>query len=538
MPRWYRHNAFFCFWTAGTVGVVVMCLNSAYADPPGWQLVWDDDFEQLDTDRWDVITSYQPTNNSRHAYLPGQVSVNDGHLILTSENEPAGGLPYRSGQVISKSSQRHGRWEVRAKLPTTQGMWPAIWLLPDVAQHPWPSGGEIDIMENRGNQPTLTSSAFHYGTNPPYKHSFVFGEQQTRVGGDLVDYSNRFHTYAVDWTDRYLRFYVDDVHYYTVYDEDVDGFLSSSTQPMELVLNTAVGGDFLPNPNESTVWPQTFEIDWVRVYQANPAPLPFVNGGFESNGGTLAGWSVFGNDLRNNPNVLAANEAVAEGNTSLKLFGTFGSGADYSGVTQGIMVVSGQEIEASLESLIRSADSIAGTSNTLAMRIEFYSEFGAKFDSDKMLHVEQIQIADGSTTVDVWQPHTLSAIAPPNAVEARLAIVFHQPGVDAGAVHVDAVKFGVVDTAVSIGDYNGDGIVNLADYTVWRDSFGATGAAAIADGNNNGTVDAADYEIWSQGFGQSVSSAATRLAAVPESPTGIYSIASATFAYVYRNLLK
>ena len=73
-------------------------------------------------------------------------------------------------------------------LPTTPGMWPAIWLLATESKFRWPSGGEIDIMENKGNRPTLTSSAFHYGTNPPFEHSYVFGEQQTQRDGKLVSY--------------------------------------------------------------------------------------------------------------------------------------------------------------------------------------------------------------------------------------------------------------------------------------------------------------------------------------------------------------
>lgn len=87
----------------------------------------------------------------------------------TSENISSRELPYRSGLVTSNTTQKYGSWVVRAKLPTSKGMWPAIWLL-SVA--PWPSEGEIDITENRGTQPTLTSSAFHYGTNQPFKNSF------------------------------------------------------------------------------------------------------------------------------------------------------------------------------------------------------------------------------------------------------------------------------------------------------------------------------------------------------------------------------
>lgn len=495
------------FWlSCAQILVVVACLGpggpAAAQGAPDWTLRWEDDFNFFDGSKWTRIHSTNPTNNSLHAYLSEQVTIEDGRLVITSEDEPYQNLPYRSGQVISKSEQRRGRWEVRAKLPTSAGMWPAIWLLPDVSEVNWPSGGEIDIMENRGNQPHLTSSAFHYGTNPPYRHDFVYHEQQTRAGGQLVNYHDSFHTYAVDWTDDYLRFYVDDVHFYTVHDEDVGDFLSTSTQPMQLVINTAVGGHFLPNPDGSTEWPQRLEVDWVRVYDPGdePAARRLANGGFEHGGGTLAGWSVFGDTVNDNPNVLAADEATLEGGAALKLFGTFG-GQNFSGVAQGITVSPGQQVSASLSALVRSADSIAGTDNRATMKIEFYSAFGAKYGGDGMLGEEEIVIADGATPADQWGEHTLTALAPEGAAEARLAIVFHQPGADAGAVHVDGVSFAAIDPAAAAGDFNGDGLIDARDFLVWRDSLGAEAPGHPADGDGDGRVGAEDYAIWQSNFG-------------------------------------
>ena len=434
--------------TAATAALsMVFAMPIAWGDPPGWKLAWSDDFDELDLDRWELVDSHQPTNNSLQAYLPEQIAVENGKLVITSEKKPSGELPYRSGQVVTKDARKYGRWEVRAKLPTTAGMWPAIWLLPDVDEYKWPSGGEIDIMENRGNQPALTSSAFHYGTNPPYSHKFVLQEFQTRKTGELVDFSKDFHTYAVDWTDSQLRLYVDDVHYYTVYDVDVDGFLSTNVEPMELVINTAIGGEFLPNPDATTVWPQRLEVDWVRVYDAEPSTkrTEIVNPGFDANGGTLAGWSVFGNDLYDNPNVSVTNEVVGAGDGALKLFGTFGLGDRTCGVAQGIAVEGGQKVRATLHSYVKSDDSLADTDNTAAMKVEFYSEFGAKFNSPEMLSVEELQIADATSDTDVWIPHQLAARVPEGVVEARLSIVFDQPASGTGAVQVDNVTFQVVE---------------------------------------------------------------------------------------------
>lgn len=499
------------------VVALAVSAHNAEGDPPGWTLAWSDDFNQLDTDRWEVVRSYSPTNESVHAYLPSQVSAVDGKLVLTSDDTATTDLlGYRSGQVITKESQKHGRWEVRAKLPGTVGTWPAIWLLPDTDDFRWPSGGEIDIMENRGNQPTLTSSAFHYGTNPPYKHNFVFQEQSTRVGGALVNYHEGFHTYAVDWTEKYLRFFVDDVHFYTVHDEDVGGFLSSSVQPMQLVINTAIGGHFLPNPDASSVWPQQFLVDSVRVYTADDATRSreLQNGGFEQESGTLAGWSVFGNHLLDNPNVSASGEAASTGDTSLKLFGSFTRGDTYSGVAQDVVVEPGQQVRLSLETFINPEDSLAGTDNTLSMKLEFYDEFGAKFGSDSMLHVEESQIVDNAAPTGDWQQHELLAVVPAGATAARMAIVFHQPGNGAGAVYVDDVSLVVTDPGASIGDFNSDGIVSLADYSVWRDNLGQGGSGLAADADASGQVDELDYGLWKQNFGHTVPSSLAY--AVPE----------------------
>lgn len=413
--------------------------------PPVWELVWQDDFNTLDEQRWTLVDSMEPTNNSLQAYLPKQLSISNGKLVITATDEAYEGFAYRSGQIISKTAQRLGRWEVRANLPTSQGMWPAIWLLPNIEKHPWPSGGEIDIMENRGNQPLLVSSAFHYGSHKPFRHDFVLQEHHTANPREQINYHNGYHTYAVDWTEGQVRFYVDDVHHYTVYDADVDGFLTQHAAPMQLMINNAIGGDFLPNPNEETKWPQKMLVNWVRVYKqaAGSAAVTFRNGSFEENGGSLAGWSVIGNSVTDNSNVSVRDVAVIDGDASLKLFGQFKEGKQHSGVSQGISVRGGQTVEATVDAFVKSTDGLAGTRNSAVLRIEFYDHFGAKSGSANMLGEKELQIADSSTRSNRWFSHELTASAPAGAVEARISILFVQPKLEGGAVHFDAVGFQV-----------------------------------------------------------------------------------------------
>jgi beta-glucanase (GH16 family) len=243
---------------------------SAIGAQPGWDLVWNDEFEgaSLDSSKWVSIDWKTPHNNERQAYHPDQVTVSGGSLKLTAIDIPYGDKEYRSGKVESKWAKQYGRWEVRAKLPRTRGTWPAIWLLPDGHRYPWPTQGEIDIMEHRGDKPTMTSSAYHWGPNPRGR-KFLTDKQKISTDGQLVDFTDSFHTYAVEWDAKKLRFFVDDKHHYTIHDADTGGFLGSQTAPARIQLNVAVGGDYVDEaqPNETSVWPQRMLVDYVRVYE-------------------------------------------------------------------------------------------------------------------------------------------------------------------------------------------------------------------------------------------------------------------------------
>jgi beta-glucanase (GH16 family) len=409
-------------------------------EAPAWKLVWSDDFDTFDEQKWQRSDRIQQPNNSQQAYAPDQVRVVDGKLVILSENEPLGGLKYRSGQVISRHAQRLGRWEVRAKVPATRGMWSTVSLVPAPSA---PSKYAIDIMDIRGHRPTVTASACHWGPRAPGSSNEIVLEHQASSAGKLVSYSDDFHTYAVEWLDDQLRFFVDDVYHGVLYSDEVGDFFSQQTGPMALAIGTAVGGDSVPAPDDTTAWPQRLLIDWVRVYEPlqEPAPRTFANGSFEANGGTLADWHVFGSQVNGDPNVLVHREAVKDGRSSLKLFGPASSGESYSGVSQGISVRGGERVRARLSSLVRSADSIANTRNRATMKIEFYKRFGDFFGGPAMLGFDERVIADASTPNDVWREHELLAEVPEGAVEARLSIVFAQQFDEPGAVHVDGVQF-------------------------------------------------------------------------------------------------
>lgn len=215
----------------------------------------------------------------------------------------------------------------------------------------------------------------------------------------------------------------------------------------------------------------------------------FDDGGFSAAGGSLDAWSVFGST---NGNVSASDEAVLTGDKSLKVYGQFnGVMNNGSGVAQSVSVSPNDLVTVSLSSFVRSIDGLAGTENFAEARIEFYSVFGAQSDSEAFISGKTLRFADSDSLPDVWSQTSLSAVAPPNAVEGRLIIQFTQPSGQTGAVHIDSVAL----RTVAPGDYNGDGMVDTGDYAIWRDSYGSR-SALDADGNGDGVIDGADYVVW------------------------------------------
>lgn len=253
----------------------------------------------------------------------------------------------------------------------------------------------------------------------------------------------------------------------------------------------------------------------------------FDDGGFQQGGGSLDAWTPFGDTTGN---VSASAEAVLTGDKSLKLFGRFNGSSNVSGAYQGITVAPGDHVTADLSAYIRATDSIAGTSNSAQMKIEYYNQYGGLFGSTSYLGEDQLLIADGSTPNNAWNARTLRGVAPAGAVEARLVLQFLQPNNQTGAVHIDSVSFGVVPPVA--GDFDGNGIVDFNDYATWRSSFGST-TQLQADANNNGVVDATDYIIWRANLGANQGTAAAMAAYVPE-PNALLLVVSGLLTMVGR----
>jgi len=186
-------------------------------------------------------------------------------LIISAKKESYKGASYTSARIMSKGKfeQAYGRFEARIRLPYGQGMWPAFWLLGNnIDDVQWPNCGEIDIMENRGQEPSITHGTVH---GPGYS-----GGSAITKSYDLVNdrFDTDFHVFGIEWGPQYINFYVDDVLYNQITPDDVPGEWVFD-RPFYIVLNLAVGGSFVGSPNSETSFPQTMLVDYVRVYKNN-----------------------------------------------------------------------------------------------------------------------------------------------------------------------------------------------------------------------------------------------------------------------------
>src|SRR5262249_42649000 len=205
------------------------------------------------------------TNRLDNAFIDG-----DGHLVIKSIKETFTGPDgisrnYTSARLLTsgKFARRFGRFEARIKLPFGQGIWPAFWMLgDDISTVGWPACGEVDVMENIGREPSMNHGSLH---GPGYSG----GNSLTGAFALANDahFSDDFHTFALEWEPNTLRFYVDGNLYETRTPADVpSGGSWVFDKPFFLLLNVAVGGTWPGTPNDTTVFPQTELVDYVRVY--------------------------------------------------------------------------------------------------------------------------------------------------------------------------------------------------------------------------------------------------------------------------------
>lgn len=252
-----------------------------------WVMVWGDEFEgdDLDFTKWEKEeNNYGGGNNERQAYRtdPKYCFVKDGMLnvaVYRDAHTTCDGKrqSYSSARIRTqkRGDWTYGRFEIRAKMPKGQGIWPAVWMLPTESKYGgWAAGGEIDILESRGSEVHETTGAIHFGGGWPRNtylaHSYTFPGQ---------DAAEAFHIYVLEWTADELKWYVDGELCKTRKKDEWftevarDNPRAPFDQPFHLIVNVAVDGRFFEKTDQRAdsippdAFPQTLEVDYIRVYQ-------------------------------------------------------------------------------------------------------------------------------------------------------------------------------------------------------------------------------------------------------------------------------
>ncbi len=244
-----------------------------------WQLVWADEFEteELDADKWSFqygtgrdegLTGWG--NNELQYYTDREenIFIEDDMLHIVAREENFEGMNYTSARIrsIDKGDWQYGRFEIRAKLPEGQGIWPAIWMLPtNEVFGIWPNSGEIDIMELVGHEPETIHGTVHYGFNNEnqYDHQFT-GDSYTLEEGK---FSDGFHVFSIEWERNQIKWFMDGDHFFTVTQSDLSPYIYPFNYEFHMLINLAVGGNWPGNPDDTTEFPQKMIVDYVRVYQ-------------------------------------------------------------------------------------------------------------------------------------------------------------------------------------------------------------------------------------------------------------------------------
>jgi beta-glucanase (GH16 family) len=267
--------------TVAVIGVVALLVGTGSTEPHPltvgtWDVVFFDEFrgDELDEDTWTTCYWWDDdgctiaSNDELEWYQPDNVTLSDGELRLTARAEDVSApdgreFPYTSGMVTSGRDAddleedpgfafTYGYAEARVRLPAGPGLWPAFWLL--AADHE--SRPEIDIMEADGSEPSSYGTYVH--VEGPDGEDLDKGTRHS-----TADLTADWHVFGVLWEDDQLIWYLDDSEAYRI-EQDVPD------EPMYLILNLAVGGEYVGDPGESTEFPATFAVDWVRVSQRQP----------------------------------------------------------------------------------------------------------------------------------------------------------------------------------------------------------------------------------------------------------------------------
>jgi beta-glucanase (GH16 family) len=253
-----------------------------------WKLVWSDEFDRdglPDPAKWSYEEGFV-RNRELQYYTKGRkenARVEGGHLIIEARKELFPNARFRADAPENRwqQSRQHadytsaslttqgraswtcGRIEVKARMPSGRGTWPAIWMLgTNRGEVGWPACGEIDILEYVGHEPGVVHANVH---TKGFNHARGNGRGARTT---VPDAEKAFHVYAIEWTHQRMDFSVDDRKYFTLENDGTGVDSWPFNAPQYLILNLAIGGSWGGQKGvDDTIFPQRLKVDYVRVYQ-------------------------------------------------------------------------------------------------------------------------------------------------------------------------------------------------------------------------------------------------------------------------------
>ena len=245
----------------------LLLLSSLFSFAQDKKLIWEENFNgsELNTTIWNYeLGDGCPSicgwgNNEKQIYTNSNHTVSNGMLAIEIKKENEN---YTSTRITTakKKEFQYGRIEARAKIPVGKGIWPAFWMLgSNIKEIGWPKCGEIDILEYVGREPHMAYTSLHTQDS----HGNTINTKKTTIS----NIEEGFHLYAIDWTKDKIVFLIDDKEVYTFQPEPKNENTWPFNQPFYIIVNAAVGGNFGGHEIDDTIFPQKFEIDYIRVYQ-------------------------------------------------------------------------------------------------------------------------------------------------------------------------------------------------------------------------------------------------------------------------------
>ena len=449
-------------------GSLLLLLQSVSAQSlPGWQLVWSDEFSQVDgsapdSTKWGYNTGGGGWGNNEIQYYTSRTKnarIENGQLLIEAHEENYGGRNHTSARLLTqgKWDWTYGRFEARIKVPEGSGLWPAFWMLgADIGTVGWPQCGEIDIMEYVGRLPKEVYGTIH---GPNYSGGDSYGDTQS-FSNNVAD---EYHVYAVEWQENQILWYVDGINYHSATPEDLGANEWVFDHNHFILLNMAIGGNFGGTLDPSVSFPRQMWVDYVRVYQrvATENTNVLSNPGFENS--TLNPWdgfspeggaNSFGGYVESNSDKYynggqpgGDSVMVRSGKYVGKVYGDFTGGGNQNGFYQETSSEAGSVWTAGGWALTHPQDLMVGL-NTCWVEVSFRDA------NDTVLALYRSQVLNAlnvspagwvelsvNQKIDPVSGGLLGSyptmVAPEGSNKVRYSVVFDQNDMDGGSMYFD-----------------------------------------------------------------------------------------------------